>query len=103
MTQKWFTSRPGKQFKGMISFGMNCFVTLKKELEEHDLEDEEKEEVGNVEAKDDNEDEEEEEEESMFTLYSGNNDNEMTSAEEDESASHRYTPPYEVNSTSCPT
>ena len=34
----------------------------------------------------------------MFTLYSGNNDNEMTSAEEDESASHRYTPPYEVNS-----
>ena len=44
--------------------------------------------------------EEEEEEESMFTLYSGNN--EMSSAE-DESESRRYTPPYEVNSTSCPT
>ena len=45
-------------------------------------------------------DEEDEEEESMFTLYSRNN--EMTSAD-DESESHRYTPPYEVNSTSCPT
>ena len=34
-----------------------------------------------------------------ITLYSGKNDNEMTAAEEDESASLRYTPRYEVNST----